>query len=469
MRRADLVLVAWQQSKSSSPSDEGELIPRNNENQFSSTLIDIANCVPYFGGVTQVDGIAIQYYCTSASSNLSTHLSGRLWDVLVLHCSQSSPLIRQAVVALGRGHHEYCNDVAISQQTLSEYNRAIQNLRKYMTHNVNASQVLILLCCILFCTFEKLRNDRAAAKVHEASALSIMAAASNNFRCNSGDDCFRSFTDTHGSFNELAQKLVMMDTEAIVSDFSRAPKLKLNHRAFRRLYLNDIPMSFISKLEANEHFNRMAHGVWGFIQRNSQWRHTPIAGVPSEVVAERSEWLVVQEGWRNATNDLRQRKRKERSGIHSTGINSSHSSPTTPQPEDISAIREAIHHCTVDLSFQSQHCALLESLAVPPIRNSFDDTAELVLGTAQQALALQTAYEGLREAPLKRTFAPQTGIIECLLLWAHRTHVPEVRARALHIVQEIRELQTGITGNASAIYGERMGAGSIVLFEPPGH
>lgn len=108
--------------------------------------------------------------------------------------SQTEPLIRHAITALGATHwlflgNEYITPAqAASYVTLQnqQYNEAISHLMPLMSSNEESKIPLILTCCLLFVFLEVLRGSPDEAIHHLASGSRLLTSLSQNYNSQSG-------------------------------------------------------------------------------------------------------------------------------------------------------------------------------------------------------------------------------------------------------------------------------------------
>ena len=106
------------------------------------------------------------------------------WNRLILQASHSSPVIRQAAIALGSlGERFYIHDVLTSDNDAAnschayarlQYQKALQGLRDHLYHKGMYTVDLTLMSCFLFICFEFMQGNEAGALVHLRSGLKIL-------------------------------------------------------------------------------------------------------------------------------------------------------------------------------------------------------------------------------------------------------------------------------------------------------
>ncbi|MCJ1437867.1 hypothetical protein MMC27_007254 [Xylographa pallens] len=115
---------------------------------------------------------------------LEISLNAPDWNRLILQASHSSPVIRNAAVALGSlGERFYINEVLTPDNAVAnschvyarlQYQKALQGLRDCL-HNKEESTVgLTLLSCFMFVVFEFMQGNEGAALTHLRSGLKIL-------------------------------------------------------------------------------------------------------------------------------------------------------------------------------------------------------------------------------------------------------------------------------------------------------
>ncbi|MCJ1389689.1 hypothetical protein MMC18_002546 [Xylographa bjoerkii] len=116
---------------------------------------------------------------------LEIALNTPAWNRLILQASHSSPVIRNAAIALGSlGERFYINEVLTRDNAAAnschvyarlQYQKALQGLRDYLYYNKGEYTVgLTLISCFMFVVFEFMQGNEAAALTHLRSGLKIL-------------------------------------------------------------------------------------------------------------------------------------------------------------------------------------------------------------------------------------------------------------------------------------------------------
>lgn len=103
-----------------------------------------------------------QFFCTKTTLQLSGLFGSTFWNHEVLQGSVLQPAIWHAAVAVASLQQERSattcitveEDMPLTDFTLGQYVKAMQNLRELNTDNRKPPADTVLLCCILFICFE---------------------------------------------------------------------------------------------------------------------------------------------------------------------------------------------------------------------------------------------------------------------------------------------------------------------------
>lgn len=123
------------------------------------------------------------YFRTHAVYELSWFFDGSNWGSLVLKESHSSAAVRHAVIALACSHQDFRDNLTVAAQApqyayaTQQYSKAIRNLIKETSQDVQESRLKALMCGLLFISIEILRGNDTAARHHLDGCLKIVREA----------------------------------------------------------------------------------------------------------------------------------------------------------------------------------------------------------------------------------------------------------------------------------------------------
>lgn len=421
---------------------------------MSSIACDISTVFGMQGCCT-ADRKAMQYFLNFAALDLSGYLPGRFWDGFVLQRSQCEPFVRQSVLAVANAHLDHCTHGSTSGKSLASYQAAILGVQNYIKRSERPSCELILLCCILLFTFDRLRRDSAAAAIHLESAMAIITNSEKHSKCR--DNASRT---GQGVINDLTVMLLQMDIEDTMPVLDRGPLLDLGVDE-SRYSQEPTRMTFFSPHDFMEPAMYTCHAVWAFVGRNAKYRRSPIDEVPHSVLAQRASLQRWSKAWRSAC----------KAHINRTGALDAEDLPTTPPSEELSRrVIDAINVAIIESHYFVIKSILAEALMDTSPSRPWDRIAEKLLQCGEKALSLQRAYRKMHSLPARKTFSPHVGIVESLLLLSHRTTSPEVRFKAQRLVRGFKD----VSGELSGVTAFFAGYGAppsylILMYERPGH
>ncbi|KAK4503256.1 hypothetical protein PRZ48_006684 [Zasmidium cellare] len=416
-------------------------------------------CVSYDISCGMQDGPAerkaMHYFVNFASLDLSGYLPGRFWDGFVLQGSQSEPMVRQAVLAVSSAHLDHCHEGAMSATTLASYQTSVNKLRVYMSRTPHPSPELVLICCILLFTFDRLRGDHAAAAVHLQSAMAILSNAATKRRASQGRA-----TEIHQDrINDLTNILLQMDIEDTMPALDRGPLLDIGIDAPTFFAQDPPPMKFFTPHDFMNSWMRICHAVWAFIGKNASYRHAE--QIPTSVWNQRSNLQRWVKAWRVAHKEY----------MHFVGTPNVAELPTTPPAPALDRyIIDSINALIIESHYFVIKSVLAESLPDPSSLRPWDVIAEKMLQCGEKALALRQAYRNMHSLPTRKTFSTHVGIAESLLCLSHRTTSPDVRSRAQMLIRGFRDISGDLTGVTAFFAGYGAPPSDLVLiYEKPGH
>lgn len=121
------------------------------------------------------------FFRSRTAPSFAGYFDASFWDHFVLQLSQAEPAVHHAVVALA-SLHEAFNDrteykVGSQQYSLSQYNKSLVGLNRYLSTGKERSVDIVMICCILFAAFESFRGDYDIAGQHLQSGLKILSSS----------------------------------------------------------------------------------------------------------------------------------------------------------------------------------------------------------------------------------------------------------------------------------------------------
>jgi hypothetical protein len=256
-----------------------------------------AYAIPFQIPGSQKDRQLLHYFCVHACQDMSGYLSSEFWSRLVLQTSHSEPVVRHALVALSSIHLSYAaqeprrvqqsNEGGQNVETLAQYNRAVRQLRKYLSANSQPSIGVALICSALFCCFESTRGDFDAAREHLRSGLVILKSAKAG---RADGKLSNDFLDSDGEFEQLTQIFSRLDLQATMFDDTRTPFLELTSAEERCGTTPTIPNTIFSNLEeARVKLDKLQNQLFNFLIRNNPYKFVLAADLPDFIVQEKHE------------------------------------------------------------------------------------------------------------------------------------------------------------------------------------
>ena len=127
---------------------------------------------------------SFDFFRCQTLQELEISLNAPEWNRLILQTSHSSPVIRNAAVALGSlGERFLINEVLTPSNAAAnschiyarwQYQKAMQGLRDCLCSTGESNVSLILLSCFMFVVFEFMQGNEGAALTHLRSGLKIL-------------------------------------------------------------------------------------------------------------------------------------------------------------------------------------------------------------------------------------------------------------------------------------------------------
>lgn len=109
------------------------------------------------------------------------YFDANFWDRFVPQISHAEPAVHHAVVALASLHEDLDGSTehqpGSDQFGLKQYNKSLASLNRYLSTANDESVNIVLICCILFVTFESLRGNYLTAGKHLQCGLKILSGS----------------------------------------------------------------------------------------------------------------------------------------------------------------------------------------------------------------------------------------------------------------------------------------------------
>ena len=121
----------------------------------------------------------LEYFRGKTAPKFAGDYDPGFWDHLLLQIGHAEPAVRHAIVALASLHEVYSVHHRYKpggdQYSLKQYNKSLAGLNRYISTAKNMSIDIVLICCVLFTTFESLRGDFDSAGQHLQGGLKILS------------------------------------------------------------------------------------------------------------------------------------------------------------------------------------------------------------------------------------------------------------------------------------------------------
>jgi hypothetical protein len=408
----------------------------SNERVATSTppLQIMAYAIPFQIPGSQKDRQMIHYFCVQGSHDLSGYLSSDFWSRVVLQYSHTEPAVRQALVALSSIHLEFVTPESPDRQqkrggghdieTLLQYNRAVGQLRRYLSNTVQPSIQVALVCCALFYCFESTHGDYDRAREHLRSGLVMLETARA-----SGKDDLRSCGSPNlpDDLEQLAQIFSRLDLQATMFDDARTPFLELTSAEERCGGTPVVPnLVFRDLAEAQVTLDKLQNQLLNFLTRNNHYKFVSAEGLPESIVQEKHELRKQFRRWSDALDEFgKTQSQSEEVGRH-----------PHDQKDDIKFQRG-----TTVLKLHHRIAQMFLSASFPEDSSIFgaspNPDAEFILELAE--FLIHSNQRSHLNAPSTsssphRSFSAEMGIVAPLFLLAMKCHNPQVSERAVSLL-----------------------------------
>jgi Fungal specific transcription factor domain len=273
-----------------------------------------AYSIPFKIPGSQKDRQRLHYFCVQAATDLSGGLtsSSEFWSTVVLPYSHEEPVVRHALIALSSIHLDYvttdCPDdqsfdqELTSVETLLQYNKAIRQLRTYLSSRERPSIKVALICCALFYCFESNRGNYESAVAHLRNGLAILRDA---LAGRTSEMLARPIEEWPEDLQKLVQFFIRLDLQATVFHEGRVPMIEFTSYD-ERIGAKDIVATdtFRSLHEAQLALDKIRNQTWRFSSINAAYKHVPAEGLPPYIVHEKNHLVRQYKRWSSAMDGL---------------------------------------------------------------------------------------------------------------------------------------------------------------------
>ena len=363
---------------------------------------------------------ALQYFQFVVAKDVSGTISIGFWEQLVPQMCQMEDTARQVAVALSQAHLERATVILSSQDiqgssgfTLSAETelRASRTLRKYIESSRSPSYELVLTCSIMFHTIESMSGRETSARLHLENALKMFKAwqkARKQARPKGSLTAFRS----------LAIALARLDASCSIEDDKRIPVFEHDDHLPATMSCEAIVASlrFASPHEAHYQLIRVSTPACAFVLIYPQWHGKYARHMPRHIVEEQQLHRQRFRAWNIVMNIYESDRMCDKKS-------------NNRRDEAMSLLSTRIVHW----------CA--EKVVEEFVRNDDDinpwDVTYPKLFTFTSELKDNMEEARLSDGHFSHTsFSPEIAACGFLLLLAHRTALPHIRAEALELAQK---------------------------------
>jgi hypothetical protein len=393
-----------------------------------------AYAIPFQIPGCQKDRKLLHYFCVQASHDLSGYLSSEFWSRVVLRFSHTEPAVRHALVAVSSIHLEFVTHGSPDDrqsrrsgydvEVLQQYNRAVRQLRSYLSGTAQPSIKVALICCALFYCFDSARGDYDSAREHLRSGLVMLQFAKTN---GTDDKASPDSLDSRENLEQLTQTFARLDLQATMSDDTRVPFIELTSAEERCGARPVVPSTVFGNMEdARRTLDKLQNQLFNFLTRNNRHKFVPVGGLPDSLVLEKGELAKQFRRWSAALDGFLelQTQRTVDEGLHGN--------PELPMHIQRGATILKLHH-------RLGHMFLLAGFPEDP--SVFGATpnpdVEFVLAMAESLV--QSNHESNLYSPstspaTSRSFSAEMGIVAPLFLLAMKCHDGYMRAKAVSLL-----------------------------------
>jgi Fungal specific transcription factor domain len=230
---------------------------------------------------------------------------------VVLPYSHEEPVVRHALIALSSIHLDYVTtdcpgDQSFDQEltsveTLLQYNKAIRQLRTYLSSRERPSIKVALICCALFYCFESNRGNYDSAVAHLRNGLAILRDA---LAGRTSEVLATPTEEWPEDLQKLVQFFIRLDLQATVFAEGRIPMIEFTSYD-ERIGAKDIVATdtFRSLHEAQLALDKLRNQTWRFTSLNAAYKQVPAEQLPPYIVHEKNQLVKQYKRWSSAMDN----------------------------------------------------------------------------------------------------------------------------------------------------------------------
>jgi hypothetical protein len=424
-------------------------VPLSGHTAAAGNATDITTySIPFKVPGSKKDRQKLHYFCVQGAADLAGGLSSvsDFWTVMVLQYSHDIPLVRNALIALSSIHLDFVtaddftsenighlDNGPASFDTLTQYGKAIRQLRRYLTSTEHPCVKTALICSLLFHCFESVRGDYSAALVHLENGLGILR---NQREKGLGQAMSGPNDVVSEDLRNLDRQFARMDLQAtFVGGAGRFPSVEFTTEDERSGLTPIVATGAFKDLaEAELTLDKLRNQACRFHLTTIPYRHHHPDMVPIPVVEEKTELLRQLENWSVAMDGLWILQHQISPPLH-------HSEMETFR--DIATMLK-LSHRTVQMILLA-HLPEDETIftSVPNVRG-------------REILSL---IESLRSVDLsRRTYSSEGGVVGPLLVMVAKCSDPGVFTKALTLVASSGRREGPIDGKLIVRAAARLAA-----------
>ena len=365
--------------------------------------------------------MALQYFHSIVAKDVSGPVIVGFWEQLVPQMCEMEDTARQVAIALSQAHRERVTMILSPQHNSSQSNfgamfsaesalKASRALRKYIETSPSPSYELVLTCSIMFYTIESMFGREASAVLHLENSLKMFNTWQRARR-----QAGRKSSET--AFHFLAVSLARLDVSLTIANDKRIPVFEHEELLPVTKSLETLvkSLAFTNPHDAHFQLNRITTPAAVFVIGNHHWRGKYARDIPGQLVEEHRMLQRQFRAWDMAMSIYESNRLR-------------HSDYNRQRVEEMSLLASRIVHWSA------------EKVVEEFVRDD-DDTSPWDWGppkllTYTSDLLDYRDQEKLADGHLGHPiFSPQVAESGFLLMLAHRTALPHIRAEALRIAQ----------------------------------
>lgn len=309
-------------------------------------------------------------------------------------------------------------------EVLQQYNRAVRQVRRYLSSTARPSIKVALICCALFYCFESTRGDYDSAREHLRSGLMMLQLAKTN---GTDDKPLHDSLDSREDLEQLTQIFARLDLQATMFDDTRVPFFELTSAEERCGGISVIPNTVFGNMEeARVTLDKLQNQLFNFLTRNNHYKFVPVEDLPDSLVREKRELAKQFRRWSVALDGLLELQTQRSVGERLQDNPELHMS--TQQGATILKLHHRLAHMFLLASFP-------ENSSVFGASPNMD--AEFVLEMAE-SLVQSNNKSHLDMLPASSTtsrcFSVEMGIVAPLFLLAMKCRDAHVRQKAMSLL-----------------------------------